>query len=900
MLRFTRSIPKCPALSLNSVSSFRFKSNTSFHKETFSFSDFKNQYVKSTTQPSNRTPSTNLENSSTTKTLFEIADINAVPLGFGSNRLLQGIKQTIDQYSEHVVLTQVGSFYELYFHHATEYGPLLGLKVSFKKSTSKKLQISIPMAGFPCYQLDTYLRILSQEIKVSVAIIDQYEKSKYIDPTLLTDNMKFDRRLTRIVTPGTLINDTFINWQEDNYLLALSFCKTNIIDRNDMVGMAWVNLGIGKFHYSSVKLVDLVSEISRINPKEILVEETLKNNTIFNKDQKRYNLHELFKYFISYQKSSQDKTFDPTMFNKYQSKSDMSPLESQSVYSILKYIHTQYPELKFQLPIPQRKQFERFMKLDYGSRDSLEIFQSLRNYQSQAGTLFSIIDNTVTDSGARLLKEWINEPLLSVKEITKRQDCVYELKSSAVTQAMIKNFLLSSCDPERILQKIEVGLDNLYDLYKLGKNLEIIAQIKGEISSMSSPNLSLKSLVESLNSWNTLSNYITENINSKLILKIMENEEENEIKNDTNDVRDREIVGWLINPECTTKLKELHHQLNTLGHKNNGFEFAKIKQEIRTEETRIFADMKNRILENRHSIRENCHIIDQIDVLLSFTTISTNFNLVRPTVTDTNKNTMTIKSGRHLGVEYNLMNDNTTFIENDCNINSAKIHILSGPNMGGKSTFLRQNSIIILLAQVGCFVPAEYAKFDLVDQIFCRIGSSDDLSKGESTFSVEMKETANILNNATSKSFVIIDEIGRGTGFKDGLAIAYATLVYMSEKIGCRALFTTHFGSPLEKLIHKREAISGINNYEFYCTNLVTLDNKMYHIDRKLVPGICNNSQGITIASQTSMFFFVFLSFSGFNYYKVLSSNSFTGFPKEALEYTNEAFHDITSHQLLS
>lgn len=923
MLRLSRKASIFHTCCKNQVTSLslwaRYKSDTSFRKETFSFSHFKHKYVKPNAEISplnpvdgnqivsptiitkeNPSPSKSTRKSINNKSRVQTIEDESEPLGVETNRLLDGIKRQINKYSDHVVLTQLGSFYELYFHHATDYGPLLNLRVSSKKATNKNThQVYVPMAGFPCYQLDSHLRILCQELKVSVAIFDQHEKSKNINPTLLTDKMKFDRRLTRIVTPGTLINDTFIDWQQDNYLLALTFENNTQFDKDDTVGLAWINLGVGKFHYSSTKLANLVSDISRINPKEILMDTNLKNNTVFDKVKGKHNLFELQKYFVSYQSFPNQAEFETGMLeDRYytQEKTDMSFSESKSVYGILKYIHSQYPELKFKLSFPQPKKFDNYMKIDYGSRDSLELFRPLRNYESKADTLFSILKNTVTDQGTRLLKEWIDEPLLDIDKINARQTCVAELKSNAAIQRILKTMLLSSNDPERTLQKIEVGLDHLYDLYKLGVDLEMIGNIKAEILNLSIKDSALKHLVEPLNSWESLSQYLVKNLNIKLILKTMEEEEMGELENGTTETHRRHGTNeWLINPGCTPELKKLHSKLSA----TTGFELARVKQEIQDEENKIIKNMRNHVLQHKFDIRKNCHIISQIDVLLSFTTLANDFGLTRPIVTTNNNNSennnvIDIKGSRHLGVQYNLLKENAIFTENDCNIDSAKTHIITGPNMGGKSTYLRQIAITIILAQIGCFVPAESATISLVDQIFCRIGSNDDLSKGQSTFAIEMKETANILNNATSQSFVIIDEIGRGTGYKDGLAIAYSCLVYLSEKIGCRMLFATHFGYPLKQLVLKREErqsaaeresetekgdgkeesqVSKPENYRFYCTNLVKLDEEMYYFDRKLAPGLCNNSQGLLIASQTR-------------------------FPKKALEYTKNALHEIKmNHQ---
>lgn len=509
----------------------------------------------------------------------------------------------------------------MYFDHAKEYGPKLGLKVVLRKIGRRSDPETIYMAGFPRYQLDTYLKILCEELKLSVAVLDQYEKKSSDYPeTVLTDKMKFDRRLTRIVSPGTLVNDSFINWKKNNYLLAIKLPqKSERLTGSSSVGLAWIDLGVGTFYYESTQLCDLASDISRINPREILIENSMKDDMMFDTKKNEFGLSEISRYYVSYLDFPDtdwpegfEKMFDS---NGFDVKLDDSTVpELRAVGGALKYIHERRPDLSFNLAAPQHKSVNRIMKIDAASRDALEIFNSLRG-NSVVGTLFSALNKTVSDSGTRLLDEWMREPLLSIEGIAERQNCTHEIGSDIAMQTLLRKLISSTHDTGRLLQRFETGMNSVHDICKLGADLKIMEQIRDKI--MNSRNLpddsSLKKLVKRLHTPSNLSSQIVGSLNEELILQLMVEQEkrESEIysKAQVHLENSEEIEGyadpkanlyealpinpmkdkdeWLVAPSGSKVLTELHEKLDDLI-----FEKTALKKRFRSEYPLLTADLK--------------------------------------------------------------------------------------------------------------------------------------------------------------------------------------------------------------------------------------------------------------------------------------------------------------------
>lgn len=501
-----------------------------------------------------------------------------------------------------------------------------------KKRTSSKSDVStIPMAGFPLSQLDRYLRILVKELNCSVAIVDQYEKDFTAHRReAYTDNMKFDRRVTRIVTPGTLLDESFIDWQQNNYLLAVTLPKSSQRFKDTTrVGLAWLNLGIGTFFTESTTIANLMSDISRIHPCEILIDQSMENRN-FEKGNWHIDLAELSNYYVNYQPfPSNDRLdsyrslfddHDNSMINKVID--DISPLELQAVMGILNYVQTHLPEIPFTLQLPEQKRSNRIMKIDNRSRHSLELLKSIRS-DSSTGTLLSTIKCTVSDSGTRLLTEWMKEPLLDLDEISERQDYVEELMNNTVLLSQIRYLIGTANDPARTIQKLGLGRGTVFDLYSLAQDLKLFQDVKSTISK--SPNTNqkgsskLKSLSQSLAPCSSIFKKIMDDIDHDALVAKMQIENEadeeefddglsiigpnennvpNKKQSTLSSQKQKQIISqkfngtldeWFIKSSSSRKLQSLHDQLNSLKQNqydleeslNNKYNEASIKLELK-------------------------------------------------------------------------------------------------------------------------------------------------------------------------------------------------------------------------------------------------------------------------------------------------------------------------------
>lgn len=853
---------------------------------------------------------------------------------------LQYVRDLMDHYKGHVVLTQMGSFYELYFEQASVYGPQLNLSLTNRNYFCGK----VPFAGFPVHQLSRHLKILVNTYGYSVTIAEQFKRDTIAD----NDSNKFYRRVTRIVTPGTFIDEAFENLQENTYLLTIEFpenCMDKIAEPDLKVGLCWCDVTTGEIFVQQVLLKDLVSSITRIQPKEVLLNDELSWRRL-ESGEWYPELVELKKYFIKYQKlPSRHRTLSSfyNLFSAAEAGNDMRKLKIQlqefsqkevaALRNTLIYVSEHMPDFSMNFQLPQRQLTGTIMQIDSRTVAALELHRTVRDNR-QKGTLLSSIRRTVTPAGTRLLTQWISGPSLDLKEIQARQDIVTLLKANPSATEMIIGMLRNVRDLPRILQKFSFGRGEALDIIQMAQSLQVAMDVR---QFLEEENLPFKKktkehvlfLANRLEFDKELIQNVTKNLNEELLASSQKQDQNEENDEAVDDMEDELTLPssdtWVVNPTCTPHLEQLHneykklreakeklqkkfheffvggngvksvtlkrkqsseyalHVLGSAGNLKKINEFIKKKESfcgepfhiiqqsaqtrwltheawsdlgyrlelatlrIKDEESRIIDDFKSKFLKRSNEVRLISDVLGYLDALSSFAVLANEKKLVCPKLDNSDK--LEIHDGRHIMVEEGLVTKSLeSFTENDCNLGGGKLWVITGPNMGGKSTFLRQNAIIVLLAQMGSFVPCSKAHIGLVDKVFSRVGSADDLYNEMSTFMVEMVETSFILHGATKKSLAILDEIGRGTSGREGVSIAYATLKHLAKENGCRTLFATHFGPELKEIICTRGDAILEEKTSFLRSGIVELSNDDFYYDYKLRPGICDKSDAIKVA----------------------------------------------------
>ena len=776
--------------------------------------------------------------------------------------------ETKNQYRDCFLFYRLGDFYEMFFDDALLASIELEITLTGKDCG---LPERAPMCGIPFHAAESYISKLIEK-GYKVAICEQLE-----DPATCKGIVKRD--VVRIVTPGTVIDSNMLDEKENNYIMC-------IYQKGLYFGISVCDITTGNFFSSEIKDTNnfqiLLDEIARYNPAEIIT-----NKIFLSIDDEISQIKERFNVYIS---SVEDELFnedpgdlqeffkfvdnDENVLNKLTDKS----LSIASINALLEYLNnTQKVKLEHINTI-KIYDINKYMVLDINARRHLELTEKMRD-KNKKGTLLWVLDKTSTSMGGRLLKRWINNPILSTKRINERLYAVEELKNNLILRDDIKEALKKVYDIERLTGKIAFGNANARDMVSLKISLSMLPEIKQLLSSTNSDMLSslYRNLDELKDIFELIDSAIVEEppiaITEGGIIKLGYNEEVDTYRKATTEgktwlieleAKEKQLTGiknlkvgynkifgyyievsksnlnmvpdryvrkqTLANGErfITEELKNLESQILGAQEKLVGLEYS------------IFIEIRNKISKQIERIQQTANIISILDVLTSFAEISSDYNYVMPIVDESGE--IDIKEGRHPVIEKMLPKNE--FVANDTYLNNDedRFSIITGPNMAGKSTYMRQVALITIMAQIGCFVPASYAKIGIVDKVFTRVGASDDLSMGQSTFMVEMSEVATILKNATKNSLVILDEIGRGTSTYDGLAIAWAVVEYMSnkEKIGCKTLFATHY----HELTELENKIEGVKNYS------VAVKEKGENVIflRKIVKGGTDESYGIHVA----------------------------------------------------
>lgn len=778
--------------------------------------------------------------------------------------MMQQYMETKKEYQDCILFYRLGDFYEMFFDDALTASKELEITLTGKNCG---LEERAPMCGVPFHAVDGYLnRLVSKGYKV--AICEQME-----DPSTAKGLVKRD--VVRIVTPGTNLDVQALDETKNNYIM----CVVYITDR---YGLSVADVTTGEYVVTELSDTEkLFDEIYKFMPSELICNESFYMSGMdldLLKEKLGITLYSLDSWYFD------DKICQRTLMDHFHVK-ELEGLGLRdydcgmiAAGALLKYLlETQKRDLSHitRLSIYATG---KYMLLDSSTRRNLELSETLREKQKR-GSLLWVIDKTKTAMGARLLRKFIEQPLINRQEIERRLDAVEELKNNAISREELREYLSSIYDLERLVCKITYQSANPRDLIAFERSLKMLPHIKYILKEMKSP--LLQELHDGLDTLEDLCELVENAVREEPPIAMREggiikegyNEEVDRLRSAKSDgkewlakleanerektgiknlkIRFNKVFGYYL--EVTNSFKNLvpeyYTRKQTLANAERYIipELKELEDTILGAEDRLYAleyqlycEVRDKIGTEILRIQSSAQAVAQLDAFSSLALVAERNRYVRPGINE--KGIIDIKDGRHPVVERMIPND--MFIANDTYLNDKKkrISVITGPNMAGKSTYMRQTALIVLMAQIGSFVPASSADIGLVDRIFTRVGASDDLASGQSTFMVEMTEVANILRNATSKSLLILDEIGRGTSTFDGLSIAWAVIEHISSSklLGAKTLFATHY--------HELTELEGkINNVNNYCIAVKEKGDDIIFL-RKIVKGGADKSYGIQVA----------------------------------------------------
>ena len=769
-----------------------------------------------------------------------------------------------------ILLFRMGDFYELFFDDAKIASSVLNIALTAR---GKHMENDVPMCGVPAVALENYLGKLVK-CGYKVAICEQIEDPK--EAKKRGYKAIVQRDVIRIVTPGTIIEDSLLSAHKYNFLMAIVPEINKRTSKVKTISFAAIDITTGDFFVNSVVADEFSAVLEMYQPKEILIPS-------------RNEESELLKAITSTTKCTvtflPDSKFNPTIeedrLKKYFKVNTMdsfeisAPNEISVCGAILEYlIITQRGGLSA-LPVPKKTRLSEYLIIDSSTSKSLEIISSARGEYGY--TLLGAIDKTMTSFGARALASRISTPIVSMEKILKRMDCVEFFRQNEKTCNLVRETLSGCPDFERAINRIRFNKFSPRDVGDIRHATKIIDAIKSIINESPLPSegehclenvsdfselqkILETALVDLLPASNNKDNEVIAAGYSKKLdeLKYVKNHSEELISNlqakyisktsiNTLKIRNNAILGWYVEIPLSQKGKIteefIHRQtlVNSVRYTSNELIYLQSKlndafEEWMQMEQKLYLEVVEKILARYEDISYAIRFLSCLDIYTNFAVIAIERNYVRPEIV--NEPVLEIEDGRHPVLEKYAQE----FTANSCELDIvSRICLLTGPNMAGKSTYLRQNALLIILAQIGCYVPATKAKIGIVDRLFSRIGASDDIARGRSTFMVEMIETATILNQATENSFVILDEVGRGTSTYDGLSIAWAVIENLCKVNKCRVLFATHY----RELTALQNVLKNVK-----CKTLKVQewngDVIFYH---KIIDGIADKSYGIHVAS---------------------------------------------------
>ena len=793
-----------------------------------------------------------------------------------STPLMRQYRKIKAQYPDAIVLFRMGDFYETFEEDAKITAKVLGIALTKRANGAAA---DVPLAGFPHHALDTYLPKLVKA-GYKVAICEQLE-----DPKLAKGIVKRD--VIEIVTPCVAVSDKLLDNRANNFVCALFF-------KGDKVGVAFADVSTGEFYTTEVKIDELSNLLDTITPSEILYSKSHKDiiEQVFGEIQVKPAFTKLEDWVFKY-----DYAFE-ILTGHFQTQSlkgfgiDDLEIGIISAGAVLHYLQDTQRTRLVHIKRISRFDVSDYMILDPATKRNLEIAVSYLG-ETTYGTLFSVIDRTQTPMGARLLKRWVLRPLKKLEPIQKRLEAVKELYENSKLRKELKEILAEIGDIERLISRIAIrahlpgttGRANPRDMISLKESLKkipkirsLLAEVKSEtlqkIYKLLNPLENIIALIESAivddppatvadggvirDGYNPELDelrYISRS-SKEFIASLQQKERERtgipSLKIDYNSVFGYYIEitkahldkvppdyirkQTLVNAErfITPELKEYEEKIFTA------------EEKMAALEAELFNQLREKISEYTESIQKNAQLIAMLDCFVSLSEVAVENNYTCPIVDDSD--VIEIKEGRHPVVE-KILPPGEKFVPNDVRLDNSEnqILIITGPNMSGKSVFLRQVGLIVLLAQIGSFVPASYARIGIVDRIFTRVGASDNIAGGESTFLVEMHEMANILNNATPRSLILLDEVGRGTSTFDGISIAWAITEYLHEnpRVRAKTIFATHY----HELNELAELYPRIKNFK---ADVREVGDKVIFL-HKIVPGYADHSYGIEVAKMAGL-----------------------------------------------
>ena len=789
-------------------------------------------------------------------------------------------------HKDYLLFYRMGDFYELFFEDAVIASEALDLVLTARNKN--KGENNIPMCGVPFHAYENYLaRLIHQGYKV--AICEQMETPE--EAKKRGSNALVKRDIVRLVTPGTLTEDTLLNAKENNFLLT-------VIKVANTLGFAWADLSTGDFYTKALESdpqsfgSDIYDVLSVIDPKEIIVsDQMLQNKSIFdvlNLYQDRRTILPQNRFNSVNAQRLIEKVFNVKTLEAF---GNFSKAEISAAGVTLDYIETTQIGKLPCLKRPIQYNSTQTMEIDVATRHNLELMSSVNG--EKKNSLIGVIDRTVSALGSRLLASRLRNPSINLKEINNRLDMVEFFIGATEIRQDLRELLKQISDIERNISRLSLGRAGPKEVMNFGTSLSFIPKIKNLlhnygkyttlIEELPHPLLEvlenmadLTHLVDLIHSAleddKELPNLTREggfikkgysaeldelrNIkdNSEVLISRMEETYAKELNISGIKIKSNSIIGYYIdipnkfatdvlqNPKfihrqtvlnsvrfTTAELNDLNLKLNTANERSVALELE------------LFTELSQEILSHAQAILKTAESYAELDVCAALAELAVKENYCRPLVDDSL--CFEIKDGRHPVVENALKRNNEgAFVCNNCCLNGTdnRIWLITGPNMAGKSTFLRQNALIVILAQIGSYVPCSSAHIGLVDKVFSRVGASDDLARGRSTFMVEMVETAAILNRSTNRSFVILDEIGRGTATYDGLSIAWAVVEHLHEVNACRALFATHY--------HELTALEKqLNALSLHCMKIKEFNGDVVFM-HEVIEGMADRSYGIHVA----------------------------------------------------
>lgn len=771
-----------------------------------------------------------------------------------------------ENYKDCLLFFRLGDFYELFFEDAITTVAELDIALT-KKSCGKKdgKSLKVDMCGVPFHSADGYIAKLIEKGH-KVAICEQVEDPKNMSGKIVK------RDVVRVVTAGTVIDTNILEESKNNYIMCLFENKAGI-------GVSVCDVSTGEFltiQFSLSEKSKVIDEIAKYNPSEIICNS--KFSLVSNVEKvfgiKIYTCLDFY-FEIDNAKDTLLKHFDVLNLSGFGI--DEEPILISVSGALMRYLLDTQKNNLSHISNVKKYTTNKYMSLDISSRRNLELTETIRE-KSKKGSLLWVLDKTKTPMGARLIRKWIEQPLIDKEDIENRLLAVEYIKNNTLDKVDLIDYLSKIKDMERLIGKISYQTANARDLISLKNSFKNLPEIK-QILLKSNTQL-IKNICADFDTLEDLYNIICSAIQEEPPFSIREGDI---IKDGFNEQIDnfREAknkgTSWLLDLEEKEREKTGIKNIKIRYNKVFGYyievtnsylslvpddyirkqtlancerfiteELKKIEEAILGADEKLvgieyeeFCKVRNHLADNIGRIQKMANIIATLDVLLSFAEVAIKNNYKKPNMLDDKNGNINISLGRHPVVEL-LVED--SFIPNNTILDKEKnrLAIITGPNMAGKSTYMRQVALIVLMAQIGSFVPCDDADICIVDRIFTRVGASDDLATGQSTFMVEMSEVANILNNATDKSLLILDEIGRGTSTFDGLSIAWAVLEHIAERIGARTLFATHY----HELTEIEGKIDGVNNY---CVEIKDNGDDIIFL-RKIIKGGATSSYGIHVA----------------------------------------------------